>query len=772
MAWFTRFFCGCCLIFCYLLPAWAGDSFTVQAIQIEGLQRIERSTVLNYLPVHVGEVLSTEKSQTVLHALYATGFFDDVSLAHEGNTLLVNVKERPVIASLSVSGNKDIPKDKLLEVLKNLGLVEGQALDPSVLERAKKGLQSEYLSRGKYNAVITATVTPMPRNRVGVSLVISEGEVVKITEIQINGNHVFSTKTLKKALSIATPNLFSYFTHDDQYSKERLDQAEEEIRNYYLDRGYIRVKILGTQALLTPDRRAVRIVINLEEGERYTVAGHRWVGNLILTSEKLDSLLQIPTGSVFSRLAIVDASKAIGRALGNQGYAFSNVNVVPEINDQKHEVFLSFYITPGHRVYVRRIEFVGNTKTEDEVLRREMRQMEGGLISIDAIEESKRRLNLLGYMENIDVQTKPVYDAEDQIDLDYHVTEGPSAQATASVGYGTDGFVFGAGINQSNFLGTGKSLGINLNTSTFAKNYSISYNDPYYTDNGIARGFNFFVQKNTPDNNNTNIGPYSTNIYGGAVNYSIPLFLADDSFQVGIGYQSTVLTLGNNPSSQMIDFVNRHGRHFNQLLLTSGWTHNGLDRAVFPTAGHKESFGIQLSLPGGGTALDYYKTTFDALWYHSLPYGFVTALRGAVGYGNSYGDNEKMPFFENYYAGGIGYIGAVRGYQTYSLGPQDSQNNPYGGNVFAVGSASMIFPNFISPDKLRTRLFVDAGNVYNTESISNLNRGSGPVRFSAGIAAELRLGMMGVINFSLAEPLNKQPGDSPEPFQFTIGTSF
>lgn len=808
MRLYTKICLSLLLFICSITPVLA-DSFVVKNIRVEGLQGISQSTVLNYLPVHTGQTFDTSQSGAVIRKLYDTGLFSDVSLSQDGNTLVVKVMERSVINTVTITGNKTVSKEKLDPILKNIGLVQGRVFDSSVLETLKHSLESEYENIGKYNATVTTTVTPLPRNRVNIKIEISEGRTLQVQGIRIIGNHAFSTRKILNSLPLAKPHIWSFITREDLYSQDKLHDTLKALTNFYMDRGYLKFRIDSIQSALTPDRNNVYIIISITEGPLYTIKGFKIVGNLVLPETKLQQLINIRSGSVYSQSQIDNIKKLITDAYGNMGYAFANVSVVPDVDENTKQVFLTFYIEPGNRVYVRRVNFSGNTKTEDIVLRRAMPQMEGSLSSTAEIAESERQLNLLGYMQNVHSQNVPVPGAPDQVDLNYNVTEAPSAQAMASVGYGTDGLVLGAGINQSNFMGTGRSLGVNFNSSRYERIYSINYNNPYYTPDGIQRGFTLYAQRVTPGS--LNITSYSTDMYGGTVNYNIPISAYGDFLLLGYGYQITNLSVGsNNPllpignagnnssarqlnnfvnsnptrSVQLSNFVFKNGTHFNQILLNTGWSHNGLDRAIFPTHGLYQDAGLQFSLPGGSAkSLDYYKTTYDMNFYQPIVPGYIFTGRLSLGYGAGFGETHGLPFIANYYAGGIGYNGAVRGYTSNTLGPSTTypypdwmvheSPQPLGGNKLAAGSLGLIFPNPISQDRLRLTAFVDGGNVWSSQAVVRGGASGGPPRYSAGMAADWRVPILNVLlDLSLARGLNVQRGDQLTAFQFNIGTSF
>lgn len=762
--------------------AFAADNFVVSAIKIQGLQRIKQSTVLNYVPITTGKTLTADKTGQIIKNLYKTGFFSDVKLSRAGNTLVINVVERATIGNIKVSGNKDIDKDKLNSVLKDVGLVEGRVFDRSVLEKIKNSLQTEYHNRGRYNARVSTKVTAEERNRVSVAINISEGRVALIKQITIIGNKAFTSKALISELTLQTPGLLTWFTRNDQYSKEKLDKSLEAITGYYMDRGYLKFKVDSAQVSLTPDKKDAYLVIRVTENAQYKIKDFKFAGNLIVTEKQLRDVVTLKAGDLVSRKQIMKSSTAVSRILGNHGYVFANVNAVPDIDEKNKLATLTFYVDPGQRAYVRRIGFIGNVKTSDEVLRRQVVQNEGGLADLSKIKESKRRINMLGYIQDAKLNTLPVSGSNDQIDLQYQVNETPSAEARVGLGYGTDGLVYNLSVNQANFLGNGKSIRVAFDNSPFTRTYSMNYNNPYYTKEGIQRGFSFYSQRFTPGRVNLT-SAYTYDTYGGSVNYSIPINAKFDSVQFSFGYQHTNLNLGSNPSVEVTRFLKEKGNNsFNQLLVSTGWSRNSFDRAIFPTRGGMQNISGQLSLPSGGTALKYYKVSYDMRWYHPLSQYFTFTSQAGASYGSGYGSDKRLPFFQNFYAGGIGTTGAVRGYASNSLGPSDSQGNPIGGNALLYGNMGVVFPSLIS-DKVRTTMFVDAGNVYNTRPYSPepkapANQHSGSLRYAAGLAVDWQMPMLGILNFSVAKALNPRsaingfPADQTQFFQFTFGTAF
>ncbi|MBY0544607.1 MAG: outer membrane protein assembly factor BamA [Gammaproteobacteria bacterium] len=770
------------LIFALASSAFA-DTFIVKKIQINGLQRVSQGTVLNYLPIQVGDSFDTADTGNVISALYQTGFFSTISLARDGDTLVINVQERPTIGTVKITGNKLIATKDLTKALSGFGIGSGQVYDQAVVDNVRLSLERQYYQQGNYNAKVAIVATPTTSNRIDLQITIDEGSAAAIKEIDIIGNKAFSKKVLLKQFKLKTNGWIARFMKSDQYSKEKLDGDLESLKSFYMNKGYIEFKVNSTEVTMTPDKKYVYIVVNITEGPKYTISGFKLQGNLLYPEADLNKLVTLKPGQTFSRAVVTQNAQALITYYGNYGYAFAKVQPVPQIDSVNHQVMMNFMIDPGKKVYVRQINFVGNTKTEDQVLRREMRQQEGALVSSSNIQESERRLNMLGYFKNVKVDTVPVEGSDDQVDLNVNVTEAPSATLTAGIGYSdTDGLLLNAGYNQPNFFGTGKNLGVNFNTSDYQRYYSVSYFNPYYTDSGIGRGFNLYASTTNTDDSNVDISTYAMDQYGLSMNFSVPLS-ETNSLSYGIGYQISRIELGDDPSEELVNFFNgtntlpppdpvaeTDAETFNNVLLTGGWTHVNFDRGIFPTRGFGQTVNLTLGLPGGGQEQNYYKANYLAHLYIPVTHGFILSIRGELGYGGGLFGTDALPFYNNYYAGGIGVTGAVRGYEGYSIGPQDSNGDTYGGNALADGTFGLVIPTGISPDTFRLTTFIDMGNVYNTSGVETTT-GSGPMRFSAGVQGEWR-SPIGPLVLSLAYPLNAQPQDSREPLQFTIGTSF
>ena len=758
-----RYLCRILLLtFCLSATAHAFEPFQVQDIRVEGLQRITAGTVFNYLPVKVGQTIDTKDSVTAVKALFSTGFFNDVYLERDGNVLVVYVEERAAISSIEIEGNKDLDTEELLEGLKQIGLAEGRVFDRSLLEKVEQELRRQYFSRGKYAVKIDATVTPLDRNRVGILIDISEGRVARIKQINIIGNHTFSDKELLKEFSLTTPNLFSTFTKSDQYSKQALSADLEILRTHYLDRGYLKFHINSTQVSITPDKRDIYITINMTEGHQYTIREVTLSGDLVVPAEEIFPLIRINPGDIFSRKTVTQATDEISSLLGNQGYAFANVNTAPELDDETYEVDLGFFVDPGDRVYVRRINLSGNVGTRDEVLRREMRQLEGGWYSAEQVERSRARLDRLGYFENVNVETPPVPGTTDQLDVDYSVEEISSGSVTAGLGFSqTSGLLFNASISQNNFLGSGKRVSFAFDNSDINTIYRFSYINPYWTIDGVSRGFGVFYRKT--DASEANLSDYGTDTRGADINWGIPIN-EYDTIRFSVGYQGLDLKETSTSPLEVTDFIDKHGDSFDDAVLIGSWSHDSRDRILFTNTGGLQSFSFETTTPGSG--LQYYKMGYTQQRFVPLTRDLTLGLKGNLGYGDGFGDYDNLPFFENYFAGGVR---SVRGFEDNTLGPRDSDGDPIGGSLLMVFNAEIIFPvPFVeNASGMRLSAFFDAGNVfgdYNTFETSS-------IKYTVGLAG-LWLSPLGPISVSLGYPLNADDDDEVQNFQFTVGTFF
>ncbi len=777
------------VLFCVCLGnAWAQDAFVVRNIQIEGLERTSQAAVESYLPIHRGQTMTPEKSGAILRSLYKTGFFEHISLSNSGNTLIIHVVERPTIGQLKVTGNNIIPTDKLTQVMKSMDVAEGRVYNKQALDKITQGLLNQYYMMSRYNARVDTSVTSMSRNRVSIKITISEGVSAKIRRISIIGNHAFSESTLLKQIEITKSGLFTFITQSDRYSDEKMEQSVEKLRNYYLDHGYLRVNIKSSQAQITPDRKAVYVTIVVDEGEPYTVSGYDVTGKLIVPRSRYNDIITIKPGDTFSRQKIIDTEKAISKLLGEQAYMFATVSVKPEVNDSAHTVHIVFEVKPGKRTYVRHVTFSDNTRTNDVVLRREVEQMEAAPSSTSKLDESKHRLSLLPFIKDTEMSVKPVPGKDDQVDVNYKVKEDNSAQATFKVGYAQlYGIILGAGLNQKNFLGTGNTLGINVQRSKYEQIFTIDFTDPYYTLDGISRTYTLSVQRVNPKGVANLDNSYTSNEFDAGVIYGIPVGQQQGVYSkiiAGAIYQDTLVSLvPGNVSNQVNTFVTRNGRHFQEADLRVGLSRDSRDKAIFPTSGSIQTLFGDAFLPVTRNSVSFYTVFYHGKWYFPLNDQFIFTSRLNMGYGNGFHGLDTYPFFRNFFAGGFE---SVHGYQGYTLGPRDSRGFAYGGNMLVDGSLGFIFPNYLS-DSLRTSAFFDIGNVYLSDNNRNYgctsktgktgittttcSKNSGPLRTSVGVEADW-MTPMGPLALSLAKPINIRPGDLQESFQFSLGANF
>ena len=750
------------LVALWVQASGAPQAFVVQDIRLEGLQRISAGTVFNYLPVQIGDTLDTGRAAEAVRALYRTGFFNDVTLGREGNTLVVSVVERPSIAEVEFSGNKSVDTDQLLESLKQVGFAKGQVFNRSTLDQVERELQRTYFSLGKYAVKIDSTVTPLERNRVAVRFDISEGQVAKIKEINIVGNTVFGQDELIDLFTLKRSGFWTLFTRADQYSKQKLAADLETLRSYYLDRGYINFTIDSTQVSITPDKKDIYITINVTEGGRYTISDLKLAGDLLVPKKELFSKVLLNRGEVFSRQKVTDTSERLSERLGEEGYAFANVNAIPEIDEQKRQVALTFFIDAGKRVYVRRITFKGNTKTRDEVLRREMRQLEGAWISTRAVERSKERLERLGYFSEVNVETPPVPGTADQVDVDFSVVEQPSGSLTAGLGFSqAQGIVINASVSQENFLGTGNRVRAVFNNSEINRIFSVSYLNPYFTLDGVSLGFDAYYED--IDAAAANVSDYTLDRIGGGGKFGIPTS-EFDFLNLGLTVEQRRFQVGSNPSDEVLAFEQENGDRFNEFLLTTSWARDGRNRRIFPDRGMLNRISGELAVPGSD--LTYYKLTYQNQLFFPVYPPYTLMFGAEVGYGDGYGDTQELPLIDNFFAGGIR---SVRGFKANTLGPRDSKDRPLGGSFKLLGGVELILPiPFVEEVKsVRLSSFFDIGNVF--DGVENFE--AGELRYSVGVGGTW-LSPLGPLTISFGLPLNDKPGDETQPLQFTFGTTF
>ncbi len=746
------------------------DSFKISDIRIEGLQRIAPGTVFNYMPVQIGDVVGDDVTAGVIRGLYQTGFFSDVRVERDGTVLAVSVQERPAVAEIEITGNNEIKAEDLKKGLKDIGLAEGRVFNRSLLDRIEQELKKQYFALGKYGVRVQTTASPLERNRVAVRIEITEGLTARIKQINIIGNKAFPEKELLGQFKLGTSRWYSWYSKNDQYSKQKLAGDLEALRSFYLDRGFIRFEIKSTQVSISADKKDIYVTVVISEGGIYTISDIKLAGDTTVPAEKLFPLIHLRRGDAFSRAVTTESSERISALLGNEGYAFANVNNIPDINDEKKEVAVTFFIDPGKRVYVRRVNMKGNTRTRDEVLRREMRQLETAWFSTELVKKSRERLKRLGYFEDVNIETPAVPGSADQVDVNVAVTEKASGNLLAGIGYSqSQGIMFNASITQNNFLGSGKRLVFAFNNSQVTQLYRLAFDNPYYTVDGISRGFELSYQ--TTDFNQLVGASYSTDVGVLGMNFGLPI---TDTSRAGLGlrYQYTKFTAGTDSLAQ--DFVAQNGDQFNDFILTASYTSDTRDTAIFPTDGNLHTVLGELAVPGSD--LTYYRLTYKGRAYIPLTRRFTLSARGDIGYGDGYGDLSALPFFENFFAGGPN---SVRGWEASRLGPVETGPNyaPVGGNLKMTGSVEVFAPPPLEGDfakTLRLGLFFDFGNVwetYDTPLVAPTGFSLSDLRYSTGVSVAW-LSPVGALSISLAYPINAKDNDQTQVFQFTFGQTF
>ncbi|WPP45850.1 outer membrane protein assembly factor BamA [Pseudomonas sp. AN-1] len=761
------------------------ESFTITDIRVNGLQRVSAGSVFGALPLNVGDAVDDRRLVEATRSLFKTGFFQDIRLGREDGVLVVDVVERPSISAIEIDGNKAIATDDLLKGLKQSGLAEGEIFQQATLEGVRNELQRQYVAQGRYSASIDTEVVSQPRNRVALKIKINEGSVAAIQHINIVGNKVFSSEELAGLFELRTTNWLSFFRNDDKYSREKLSGDLERLRSYYLDRGYINMDITSTQVSITPDKKHVYVTVNIDEGERYTIREVKLAGDLRVPEEEVRKLLLVKEGQVFSRKVMTSTSELITRRLGNEGYTFANVNGIPEPHDEDNTVSLTFAVDPGKRAYVNRINFRGNTKTEDEVLRREMRQMEGGWASTYLIDQSKTRLERLGYFKEVNVETPPVPGTDDQIDVNYSVEEQPSGSITASVGFAQSaGLILGGSISQNNFLGTGNKVNVGLTRSEYQTRYNFAFTDPYWTEDGVSLGYNMFYRTTDYSDLDVDVSSYSVDSLGAGINLGYPIS-ETSRLTYGLSAQQDDIKPGTYTVDEINDFIAAEGDSYTNFKGSMGWSQSTLNRGMFASRGYSQSLVGEITLPGSDLSfyrIDYNGQVFVPLWKKD----YALRFHGRLGYADSYGSTSELPFYEHYYAGGFG---SVRGFEESSLGPRstpaaadpDQDPQPFGGNVIVQGGTELLFPlPFVKDQRsLRTVLFWDVGNVFDTNcSAAQEARGEVGCDISlSDMASSVGVGLtwltaLGPLSFSLGMPVKEPENSDTQVFQFSLGQTF
>jgi len=757
--------------------AYAFEPFTVTDIRVDGIQRTEAGTVFSYLPIKVGETMTDEKAAQAIKALFATGFFKDVRIEIDAGVVIIAVEERPAIAQIDFVGLKEFDKDQLIKSLKESGFAVSRTFDRSMLEKAEQELKRQYLTRGKYAMSITTTVTPLERNRVSINFNIVEGDAAKIRQINIVGAQSFDEEDLQALFQLQMPNWISWYTKNDQYSKQKLAADLESLRSFYLNRGYLEFNVESTQVSISPDKKDIFITISVSEGERYLVSSIKLAGDLILPEEEFRAAMKIKAGDVFSRENLNESTKAISDKLSAKGYAFANVNTAPELDKEKKQVAFTIFVDPGKRAYVRRINISGNTKTRDEVVRQEVRQMEGAWYDDGRVKLSKERIDKTDYFGEVNVETPPVPGTTDQLDVNISVTEKSTGSISLGAGFSqSEGVILSGSIAQSNIFGSGKFASVQLNTGKINRTLGISYTNPYFTVDGVSQGFDVLYQKSDP----TTLGyVYKKETFRGGLRFGVPISEKQSiSFGAAVDRTQVEIDMSDAGKAKTPLQYQRFSEKFCDgsdvcstfsIPLTIGWSSDTKDSAINPTRGGMQRVGFEIS-PAGD--LKYYKATYQNQRFYSLSRNLVLMLNGELGYAKGLGGQE-LPYFKNFTAGGPG---SVRGYDSDSLGPYEIFNDKIvrlGGVRRVVFNAELTLPMpGLGMDKsVRFGPFFDAGQVYGDSKNNTSATPEGPFRMSVGLGA-VWISPFGPLKFSIAQPLNKQENDKLQKFQFLMGQTF
>ncbi len=738
--------------------AWAVDPFTLRDIRVEGLQRVEPGTIFATLPFRVGETYNDDKGSTAIRALFGLGLFKDVRLEVSGDVLVVIVEERPTIADVNFVGSKEFDKDVLKKALKEIGLYDGQPFDKSLADKAEQELKRQYINRSMYAVEIVTTVTPIERNRVNLTFNVTEGDTAKIKEIHIVGNQAFSESTLRNLFDLDTGGWMSWYTKSNRYSRAKLNADIESLRSYYLARGYLEFKIDSTQVAISPDKQDVSIAINVTEGERFLVSSIKLDGNYIGKEEEFKSLVRIKPGEAYNADTVTETTKAFTDYFGTFGFAFAKVDVIPEIDRVNNHVAFVLQGDPSRRAYVRRINVVGNSRTRDEVVRREFRQFESSWYDGDKIKLSRDRVDRLGFFTEVNVDTQDVTGTSDQVDVTVNVLEKPTGNLTLGAGFSSaEKLSLNFGIKQENVFGSGQYLGINVNTSKINRQLVLSTVDPYFTADGISRSLDVYYRTSRPLDGQG--GDYELKTTGGSIRFGVP-FTEIDTVYFGAGYERLTIQPGINPLP--VQFQNDANLTSTAIPFTVGWTRDNRDSALVPTKGRSQRVFGDLSLAGDAR---YARANYQIQQYIPLNKQFTVALNGELGWGKGL-SNRPFPVSKNFSSGGLG---SVRGFQQGSLGPRDTNGLASGGPKKITLNAELIapFPGTGNDRTLRMFAFVDAGNVFGENERYNFSE----IRASYGVGVSW-ISPVGPLRFAIANPLRKKVGDRIERFQFQIGTSF
>ena len=744
-------------------PVQALDPFELEDIRVEGAQRIEVGTIFNYLPVKVGDQITDETARESVRILFSTGFFNDVQLKRDGNTLIVVVSERPSIASIEYLGNKDIRDEEIEETLHSVGFVDGKVFSQPILDKLLKILRERYFSRGRYSATIDATVTPLDASRVRIRLQIDEGRVARIEKLRIVGNNKFSDRELFKLLELRQDSLLGFLSSKRNYSIEKLSASLEALTSFYLDRGYINFEIDSHDVAISQNKQDIFVTISITEGEPYAFGKVELDDTQQYITKEDFNAVRPHSGEPFSRHQVLLARSALESKLTNIGFAFCSVNAMPELDNERKLVDFTFVVDPGPKVYVRQVNVRGNQSTRDEVIRREMRQIEGAVYSAKDIRRSRERIQRLGYFDEVKIETPAVPGTLDQVDINVTVQERSTGSFMFGVGYaGADGVLLQAEINRENLFGSGRELKFKVNQSSIEQVYEVAYTNPYFTKEGISLGY--FVEYENIDTAETTSADYESNSSLFGVRTKIPV-TEFNSLDLSLGFEQLELEGTTTTPTEYSSFITDHPSSEN-LILSGGVTKDTRDSIFFPQKGYLRR--ALFAFTGPGSDLEYYKVTLRGRWYRPLGDNLTLNIRGVAGYGDGYGDLDKLPFFRNYYVGGTG---TVRGYSPRSLGPRasDSLDDSLGGSKRINATTELYFPVPGLDDSKNQRLsfFIDAGQVYGSNQSIDLAQ----LRYSTGITFHW-FTAVGPMSLSYAMPFNDESTDDIKKLQFTLGTMY
>jgi outer membrane protein insertion porin family len=787
----------------------AFDEFLVSDIRIIGLQRVSTGSIFNVIPISVGDKIDARKSSDITKSLFSTEQFDNIQIARDGNTLIISVVERPSISAIDISGNKALKTEQLLESLDGVGIKEGEVYKRSTLEKVRSELVRSYASNGRYGANVDIEEIKKPRNRLEINIKVDEGKSAKIEKINIIGNEIFNDDELLKGFELSEGSFFSFLNNDNAYSREKLKGDIETLESFYRDRGYLKFSIESSQISLSRDMKKIFITFNILEGNKYTISEAQVIGDVPIEDEIYSEIISSLSNLTYSQAQITSIEEFFTNVLGNRGYAFAEVKGSPEIDEDSNEVKIIFSVQPGKRTYTRKILFTGNEITQDYVLRREMRQFEGAWSSNNSIEAGKIRLERLGYFKQVDVETVPVPNTDDQIDVIYSVEEETTGSVGGSIGYSDFGLSVGFNLQEQNFLGTGNTVGIGVNKNIYSESYNISYLDPYATKDAVSLGYNVYYRKT--DYGEFNVANYLSNSYGAGLQFGYPI---SDIQRVNIGltYDKTNIDIGTQPAREIWDFINQEGSDFQTLNLQTSWQRVTLNRGMFPTNGSSTVVSLSSTIPGGD--IDYARLNIRQKYYRPINEDFIFGFNIELGYLTAYGKTKETPFFQNFYAGGPR---SLRGFESNTLGPRSTEApcyefnyedgtcpnlidtdgdgvadtpyyNPYanseynkrvsiGGNIKVEGSFQLIFrlPFIEDQRSMRSAFFFDFGNVFSDNckeyQFNCYEPSIDDLRYSYGVGVTWITGF-GPMSFAIAKPTNAGQYEETKEFQFTVGNVF